>query len=134
MCSLPEIADLTLKQLTLRTVMLLALLTGQRGHALRLKIGDIRMHHNKCVIVFSSKHKQTKPGAHTEPAEISAFTQNPKISLVGHLHVPGKNMTVADMLSRKPMKAEDSTQLSEDMGLHVNAITSLWPVSDAKLD
>ena len=86
MCSLPEIADLTLKQLTLRTVMLLALLTGQRGHALRLKIGDIRMHHNKCVIVFSSKHKQTKPGAHTEPAEISAFTQNPKISLVGHLH------------------------------------------------
>ena len=44
------------------------------------------MHHNKCVIVFSSKHKQTKPGAHTEPAEISAFTQNPKISLVGHLH------------------------------------------------
>ena len=77
MCSLPKIADLTLKQLTLRTVMLLALLTGQRGHALHLlKIGDIRMHHNKCAIVFSSKHKQTKPGAHTEPAEISAFTQN----------------------------------------------------------
>ena len=87
MCSLPKIADLTLKQLTLRTVMLLALLTEQRGHALHLlKIGDIRMHHNKCVIVFSSKHKQTKPGAHTEPAEISAFTQNPKICLVSHLH------------------------------------------------
>ena len=49
-------------------------------------------------------------------------------------YVPGKNMTVADMLSRKPMKAEDSTQLSEGMGLHVNTITSLWPVSDAKLD
>ena len=44
------------------------------------------MHHNKCVIVFSSKHKQTKPGAHTEPAEIPAFTQNPKICLVSHLH------------------------------------------------
>ena len=49
-------------------------------------------------------------------------------------YVPGKNMTVADMLSRNPMKAEDSTQLSEDVDLHVNAITSSWPVSDAKLD
>ena len=43
-------------------------------------------------------------------------------------------MTVADMFSRNPMKAEDSTQLSEDMDLQVNAITSSWPVSDAKLD
>ena len=49
-------------------------------------------------------------------------------------YIPGKNMTVADMLSRNPMKTEDSTQLSEDVDLHVNAITSLWPVSDAKLD
>ena len=49
-------------------------------------------------------------------------------------YVPGKNMTVADMLSRNPLKAEDSTQLSEDVDLHVNAITSSWPVSDAKLD
>ena len=43
-------------------------------------------------------------------------------------------MTVADMFSRNPMKAEDSTQLSEDVDLHVNAIASSWPVSDAKLD
>ena len=43
-------------------------------------------------------------------------------------------MTVADMFSRNPMKAEDSTQLSEDVDLQVNAITSSWPVSDAKLD
>ena len=49
-------------------------------------------------------------------------------------YVPGKNMTVADMLSRNPLKAEDSTQLSEDVDLDVNAITSSWPVSDAKLD
>ena len=51
-------------------------------------------------------------------------------------YVPRKNMTVADMLSRNPMamKAEDSTQLSEVVDLHVNAITSSWPVSDTKLD
>ena len=49
-------------------------------------------------------------------------------------YVPGKNMTVADMLSRNPMEAEDGTQLSEDVDLHVNAITSSWPVSVAKLD
>lgn len=43
------------------------------------------MQHKKCVIVFSSKHKQTKPGAHTEPAEVSAYTHNTKRCLVSHM-------------------------------------------------
>ena len=74
MCSLPEIAELTLKQLTLRTVMLLAQDKGvtpcicskseipvctTTNVLLCSPVNtDIRMHHNKCVIVFSSKHKQ----------------------------------------------------------------------------
>ena len=49
-------------------------------------------------------------------------------------YIPGKNTIVADMLLRNPMKAEDSTQLSEDMDLHASATTSSWPVSDAKLE
>lgn len=85
-CSLPDICDLSLKQLTLKTAMLLALLTGQRGHALHsLNVDDLRMSSDKCVVVFSAKHKQTKPGVHSKPAEIYAFSSNKKLCLVTHL-------------------------------------------------
>ena len=86
LCLLPTISELTLKQLTLRTVMLLTLLTGQRGHASHLvTVDDLRMSKDKCAIVSSSKHTQTKAGVHTAPAEISAFESNLKLSLVSHL-------------------------------------------------
>ena len=86
MNSLPEISDLSLKELTLRMCMLLALLTGQRGQALHLlKIQDLKFKQSKCIIVFSGKHKQSRPGFHTEPAEILSFEKNPKLCLVSHL-------------------------------------------------
>ena len=108
MCSLPEIAELTLKQLTLRTVMLLALLTGNsrthtktvdrwnsaascatdRTKGSRRASAQNRKHpyapQRMCDCVL--QQTQRKSGAHTEPEEISAFTPNPKISLVSHLH------------------------------------------------
>ena len=84
--SLPDIDHLSLKDLTLKTCMLLALLTGQRGQALHsLKREDIKIQHNKCVIVFSEKQKHSKPGVHLEPAHISAFPHNSKLCVVNHL-------------------------------------------------
>ena len=35
--------------------------------------------------MFSAKHKQTKPGVHSHPAEIYAFSSNEKLCLVTHL-------------------------------------------------
>ena len=44
--------ELSSKQLTLHTVMLLSLLTAQRGHALHLlKVTDLKMYRNKSVII-----------------------------------------------------------------------------------
>ena len=84
--SLPQIQELSLRQLTLRTVMLLPLLTGQRGHALHLhKVKNIKLSDDKCVIVFSDIHKHTKPGSHSEPAVIKAYTENTKLCLASHL-------------------------------------------------
>ena len=85
--TVPSIQDLSAKELTLRTATLLSLLTGQRGHALHsLKLNDIRFtkDESKCKI-FSEKHKTSKPGAHTEPSEILAYVENPKLCLVKHL-------------------------------------------------
>ena len=81
-CSLPPTEKLSLKQLTLRTAMLLALFTGQRGHALHsLKFSDIHMSSNKCSLHFSSKRK------HAWPAEILSFEQDRKLCFVDYLHV-----------------------------------------------
>lgn len=82
----PDVPDLSLKLLTLRTVMLLCLLTGQRGQALHsLNVKDIHLQSQKCTFVFSEKHKHTRPGIHTEPATVVAFPTNERLCLVTHL-------------------------------------------------
>ncbi len=50
-------------------------------------------------------------------------------------HVPGKDLVVADALSRKPipLRSED-TELSEEVEAYVDAVTADWPVSQSKLD
>ena len=75
--SFPSLHDLTLKQLKLKTCMLLALVMGQRCHALHsIKMEDVRLYDKKCVISFSEKLKTTKPGCHIEAAELAAFNAN----------------------------------------------------------
>lgn len=81
--SLPEVEHVSLKQLTLRVCMLLALVTGQRGHALHfLKVEDIKLKESKFTILYSEKHKQSLPGFHVEPAETLAFEQNSRLCSV----------------------------------------------------
>ena len=81
--SLPEAEHVSLKQLTLRVCMLLALVTGQRGHAFHfLKLEDITLKVSKFTILYSEKHKQSRPGFHVEPAETLAFEQNSRLCSV----------------------------------------------------
>ena len=75
--SLPEVEHVSLKQLTLRVCMLLALVTGQKRHAFHsLKVEDIKLKESKFTILYSEKHTLSKPGFHVEPAETLAFEQN----------------------------------------------------------
>ena len=48
---------------------------------------DVKLLDNKCVIVFSQKHKTTKPGSHTELEEILEFRDNVKLCPVQHLRI-----------------------------------------------
>ena len=77
--------DLSLKELTLKLSLLLSLVTGQRGHALHLlKVRDVRCTESRCVLVFSDKHKTTRPGFHTAPIVLETF-ENPKLCVVKHI-------------------------------------------------
>ena len=53
--SLPEVEHVSLKQLTVRVCMLLALVTGQRGHAFHfLKVEDIIIFNRFYIALFSA--------------------------------------------------------------------------------
>ena len=48
-------------------------------------------------------------------------------------YAPGKDMVVADALSRSPLNRESGNHLQQDVQDHVNEITSSRPASDSKL-
>lgn len=81
----PPAESLSLQQLTYRTVMLVALLTGQRGQTIHnLTVDDVKLYESKCILVYSSLLKQSRPGLHVKPIEIECFS-NKKLCIVHHL-------------------------------------------------
>lgn len=51
------------------------------------------------------------------------------------VYIQGKDMVIADTLSRSPLKPEkEETVLQEEVTVYVHEIASAWPVSDAKLN
>ena len=49
-------------------------------------------------------------------------------------YVPGKDMSVADTLSRSPLPVEShGTEMPEEIRAHVEAVQTFWPVSSGKL-
>ncbi|GFN80793.1 tyrosine recombinase [Plakobranchus ocellatus] len=81
----PDLNVMTLKQLTLRLVMLLCLLSGQRGETIyKIRVNDISFHDNNCFMVFSSLLKTSNPRRHLQPLELRSFT-NKRLCVVSHL-------------------------------------------------
>ena len=81
----PYAEVLSLQRLAYRTVMLVALLTGQRGQTIHnLTVDDVKLYDNKCILVYSSLLKQSRPGVHVKPIEIESF-ENKKLCIVHHL-------------------------------------------------
>lgn len=81
----PEVEELSLKKLTLRLIMLLALVSGQRGQTIHtLKVDDIRLKEERCTLVFSAVLKQTRAGTHLKPLELKTF-ENKRLCIVTHL-------------------------------------------------
>jgi transposase InsO family protein len=52
-------------------------------------------------------------------------------------YVPGKDLIVADALSRQPLKVSDKVHvddLVEEVAIYVDSVVSQWPATDAKLE
>ena len=64
------------------------------------------------------------------PASLNATDAIQRDSRV---YAPGKDMVVADALSRSPLNRESGNHLQQDVQDHVNEITSSWPATDSKL-
>lgn len=77
---------LSLKLLTFKVLLLLALLTSQRTQNLQsLRLKDITLNNENIQIVWSSLMKQSRPGYNLEPVVLQAFVQNKKLCIVSYL-------------------------------------------------
>ena len=83
--SMKDTKDLTLKELTLKLVILVALTTVQRGQSLHLMDTANMVHeHNSLVFLLSSAIKQTKPGRSSSELTIklTAYSPDEKLCVV----------------------------------------------------
>ena len=78
--------ELSLKQLTLKLVVLLALITGQRVQTLHMFNLENMQKTEKCYVFFIEKlMKTTKPGKHIEPIRLFKFSENPSLCVYHYL-------------------------------------------------
>ena len=78
--------SLTLKDLTHKLVMLLALLSGQRHQTLHsLSVSDIKLNPDKCVFVIKALLKTSRPGRHISSLEFVAYQPDPRLCVVTYM-------------------------------------------------
>jgi len=78
--------SLSLKELTLKLTMLLALLSGQRAQTIHcLDIKSMEISKNKCTFYVTKLLKHSRKSHHQEPLEFLAFKDNPSLCIVSIL-------------------------------------------------
>lgn len=81
-----DIDDINLKLLTLKTVLLLALLSGQRVQTLQaLSINRIKLYDSSVEFHIETLLKLSKPGRHLSVINLSSY-QDRQLCVVTHLH------------------------------------------------
>ena len=82
----PPIECISLKELTLKVVMLLALLTGQRTQTIHcLDINHMVITDTKCTFYLIRLLKQSRPGKHPKQIELEAFDEEHSLCIIRHL-------------------------------------------------
>ena len=72
--------DLTLKDLTYKTAMLLALLSGQRCHTLHLlSVSCMVLKHDSCVFTIYKLLKTSRPGKHVSALTFTAYSPDSRL-------------------------------------------------------
>lgn len=79
-------STLTLKDLTLKVTMLLALLSGQRLQTLKaFSVKSMTLTDTKCVFQINVPLKTTRPGRHMSALEFCEYTPSDDLCIVKHL-------------------------------------------------
>ena len=82
----PDIADLSLKELSVRLVFLLLLLSGQRCQTVHyFTIDNMELSDTKCVFKVIDKVKQTRKGYHIPPITYERYPHEVKLCPVVHI-------------------------------------------------
>lgn len=77
---------LTLKDLTHKLVMLLALLSGQTRQTLHsLSVSDMKLNPDKCVLLMKALLKTSGPGRHIFSLEFVAYQPDPRLCVVTYM-------------------------------------------------
>ena len=112
--------ELTLKMLTLKLVMLLGLLSGQRCQTLHcLNIKDMVLGKSKCVFLLTSLLKTSVPSRHLTHIELLAYPGDPNLCVINCLNAylertkPHRSGILQLFLSfQKPFKAVSCDTIS----------------------
>jgi len=84
--TLHPLESLTLKDLTHKLVMLLALLSGQRRQTLHsLSVSDMKLSPDKCVFVVKTLLKTSRPDRHISSLEFVAYQPDPRLCVVNYM-------------------------------------------------
>lgn len=84
--TLRPLADLPLKQLTKKLVMLLALVTAQRTQTLaKLDLTFMQILPDRIMFSIRDRIKTTRPGKHLAPIELLSYSQDLNICPVAHI-------------------------------------------------
>lgn len=79
-------SDLSLQQSTYKCVMLLALLTGQRGQFLHnIRVQDLKFGKDDVNIQINDLMKQSRPGYHMKPFRLQQFDKDSNLCIVRSL-------------------------------------------------
>ena len=120
--TLPEYDKISLKELTYKLVVLIAILSGQRCqtiHALSIEENCMSLEDDRCTFFISTLLKQSKPGTHLKPIELRAYPPDPKLCVVLRLKAYLKitaslrhNETALFITCQKPHKAAKKDTIS----------------------
>lgn len=81
-----RIEQLMLKDLTLRLVFLLLILSGTRGQTVHLfRLDHMTLSDTKCEFIIARKVKQTRVGCHTPPVCYEAYPSDLNLCVINHL-------------------------------------------------
>ena len=78
---------ITLKELSMKLVMLIALCTGQRCQTLhKLNLKDMYLQKSMCTFTITSALKHTRKGHHLKPIQLKSFPHKEDICVINVLH------------------------------------------------